>query len=403
MMADDLYQPGPYAPMALAYDEDPKVAALVRFGEDAGLCRDLHLAMIRYSNRAHTDGLVPGPEALRLAWPLPPHRTEEITAHLAEVELIAPAMGGANGDSLAGAMPVAWRVINWEKWNRTKAWLEAQSARKSEAGKKGAETRWTQGKRRRRSRDSAGETRSMAPAMAGAMQELSTSDGTTYGTAMATRTSTGTDKPSSSPDRHPDARARGRAREDDDDSAPDELTNTIVALLHAHGPITRDQAAAYRERVLAGRNVEDPARYVIGAIRRDPQGAYREAVQSGPSTGKGQPPPPSMICRRCGAIGDHREADCTKAPPSDDSAKHGAAAARAGLANRPRGAQAAALGEDSTDPTRAGLHGEELARAQLAASRLGGSIIGVEPAPPQTTDPGPAEPEEGDEEYVPPF
>ena len=392
----DPYDPGPYAPMALAYDEDPKVAALVRFGEDAGLCRDLHLAMIRYTNRAHTDGLVPGPEALRLAWPLPRERAEQITEHLAEVELIAPAMGAANGDhgsSVAGAIPVAWSVINWEKWNRPKAWLEAQSARKSAAGKKGAETRWTQGKRRRRSRDPAGETRSMAPAMAGAMQELSTSDGTSYGTSMATSTSTGTDKPSSSPDRHPDARARGRAREDDDDSAPDELANTIVALLHAHGPITRDQAAAYRERVLAGRNVEDPAKYVIGAIRRDPRGAYREAVQAAPRAGKAQPPPPSMICRRCGAINEHREPDCPKPPPSDDASKHGASEARRLLAEK--GITGKVISDEPNDPG-----ATRVTRPDPGAT----PVTPREPPPEQPELPAEPEPaEEGDEEYVPPF
>jgi hypothetical protein len=110
------YEPGPYAPMALGYDDDPKVVALVRFGDDAGLCRDLHLAMIRYANRARTDGKVPAIEIRRLAFPLAAEHAERLARYLGEEELIGPLDSDgkalAMADVIAGAIPSAWRVIS---------------------------------------------------------------------------------------------------------------------------------------------------------------------------------------------------------------------------------------------------------------------------------------------------
>ena len=335
-----------WAKMFLRFDEDPKIVALARYGDEAGLCRDLYLAMVRYCRRNLTDGFVPTYELMRLAFPLALPMAERIAKHLVSEELCAE-------------VPNGWIVNAYVKRNGTRAQQEA----KSETARELARRRW--------SADANGSAdgtagRSAAPIAGGnAEVEVETED----------RRGARRDPPARA-----DARTGARAREEpaasDDEDSTDELAHQMLALLAAHGPITRPQVVAYRERVLAGRKVEDPAKYVIGAIRRDPRGAYREAVSAVPRPGKSQPPPPSMICRRCGAIGDHREDDCPKPPPSDDASKHGAAEARRLLAEK--GITGKVIADEPNDPAPA------------------------EPAPPQTTAPEPAEPaEEGDEEPLP--
>ena len=191
---------------------------------------------------------------------------------------------------------------------------------------------------------------------------------------------------------------RNAHAQDDDDSL-----NRIFAMLHAHGPITREQAAAYRDQVTGGRHLDDPALYVIAAIRKDPKAAYREAV-SATAPGQAatrQPPRASMLCRRCGKT-DHRTEDCPTLAPGADAqpdsgevALRGADAARKALANRERPAAAA------PDPARE-LHGEALAREQAAASR---AERGGPPGPPPEPEPEPepeaesAEPESAEPEF----
>jgi len=366
--------------MKCGWAEDPKVSALARFGAvDACLSRDLFGQLIDYARRELTDGLVPVNEIGRLAYPLPADHAMLLAMHLASpgpygalCEWIgADAESNAASTADSSAPGNALRILAYGRWNDTRAEVQARKVQ----GSKAARARWNGADAPRTAGSNAGAIdRARAQVDAEQEQEQEQED------PPRRRSSTG-------------ASGNGAATEDDDS------INRIFAMLHAHGPLSREQAIAYRDSLVAGRRIEDPGRYAIAAIRKDPKAAYREAIAATPASPTRLPPPPSMICRRCGAIGEHREADCPKPPPSDDAAKHGAAAARAGLVNRPRGAQAAALGEDSTDPTGAGLHGEELARAQLAASRLGGTIIGVEPGAATTT----AEPEEGDEEYVPPF
>lgn len=156
----------PWARMSLGYDDDPLVVALGRFGEDAGLSRDMHLASIRYCRRGGTDGWLPPQEITRLAWPLPYDRALVIVEHLAEVGLIeadgydmAGAMAGAMAsgkrapsaalaDAMAAGMANGWRVPNYDKWQETAAEVEAYSKGQAERGRLGAEKRWRRGKAR---------------------------------------------------------------------------------------------------------------------------------------------------------------------------------------------------------------------------------------------------------------
>ena len=338
----------PWARMSVGYDDDPKIVALARFGEDAGLCRDLHLAAIRYCRRNETDGLVPAEQMARLAWPIAPARAELLVAHLADVELLV----AVDGESVAGAMANGWRVPNYERWQETADEIAAYSAAQSERGRLGATTRWTREKARRASYGgsmtsaAAGHVGdSMAGAMAGAIADAKPppDDQATWhpdGEPIAEREK----RETSSAHAGADARTREDAAAPDDDD-DDSLANTIVALLHAHGPITRDQAAAYRDRVLAGRRTADPARYVVGAIRRDPVKAYREAITAtaaAPRSSSRQPAPTGLLCRRCSRT-DHRTEDCPTldgGSAAAGDAEHGAALARKQLAERERPAAA---------------------------------------------------------------
>jgi hypothetical protein len=255
--ADDLYDPGPYAPMALAYDEDPKVAALARFGEDAGLCRDLHLAVIRYGNRARTDGLVSTVELRRLAYPLPPDRADQIIEHLADAELIAPVDGATMATAIGSAMPVLWRAINWTKWNRTAEWLARQSEQRSEAGKLGAKVRWERREPARRKARMAG---AMAPAKQSPRQNLATSTGTSTDKDNVRTTRTGSEPAPAATD--------------------DDFHHQIVALLAGTGhTVTYADAVVIVETMLIGRKPRDPRAYVLRAVRNDPAAAVRLLVR----------------------------------------------------------------------------------------------------------------------------
>jgi hypothetical protein len=152
----------------------------------------------------------------------------------------------------------------------------------------------------------------------------------------------------------------------------------IIAQIFPMGAITRDQAASYRDRVLGGKRVRDPAAYVIKTIRNDVRAAYREATAAADTSSR-QPPSSSALCRRCLQPG-HLAEDCptlepgTEAHGGEDTAHDGGDYARKLLANRQR--PAAPVASPDGD-----LHGESLARAQLAASRAS------RPADPVPADP----------------
>jgi hypothetical protein len=317
----------PWARMSVGYDGDPKIAGLARFGDDAGLCRDLHLAMIRYSRRNGTDGWVPPTEPGRLAWPLPLHHVMDLVEHLAEAELIAAdgfdlatAIAGgkatAIADAIAAGMANGWHVVNYAKWQETAAEVAAYSKAQSERGRLGAEKRWGQHGR--------------APAIAGAIAGAKRSQWQTDGDPMA---ETESERETTSSRRNAGAPARPAGADDDDD-----FHHQIVALLHGSGhAVTYAEAVVIAESLLIGRRPRDPRAYVLGSVRKHPAEAVRLLTARKP-TGSRQPPPVNQRCRRCSAT-DHATQDCPDlggASAAAGDAAHGAELARKQMAERAR-------------------------------------------------------------------
>jgi len=109
---------------------------------------------------------------------------------------------------------------------------------------------------------------------------------------------------------------------DDDDDSLDQLDNMIVAMLAAHGAVTRQQATAWRLALMAAKPLSDPRAYIARTIRNDPQAVRRQVLACkvpGPSR---QPPASGHVCRRCGKT-DHPTEACptaAEATPADDVA-----------------------------------------------------------------------------------
>jgi hypothetical protein len=130
--------------MKCGWAEDPKVAALARFGPvDACLARDLFGQLIDYARRELTDGLVPADAIGLVAYPLPAADAMRVAMQLADPGPFGPLCAWdapRNGASNApgNAPGNALRVLNYPKWNDTRAEVEARR----EQGTKAARTRW---------------------------------------------------------------------------------------------------------------------------------------------------------------------------------------------------------------------------------------------------------------------
>jgi hypothetical protein len=369
-----------WARMACGYDDDPKIAALARFGEEAGLCRDLHLAMIRYSRRNETDGWVPPEEIGRLAWPLPVDRALVLVEHLAEVELVTgngngmtpamasaiePDMAGAMAPAMAGAMASAiahgWHVVNYAKWQETRGEVEAYSNAQSERGRRGAEKRWKREPARRAS---------SSGSMAGAERVL---DGQARwrpdGDSMA-ESEVELELESSGSGRDAGAGARAREASPEDDHDDEELTQVQALMAAAGRPVSRQDAATIRATVLAkAGNVRNP-RAFIGKVLGDPKQARGYA----PGAVTHVPTAREII-------------DSSKRPGGPGDAGAGAAEARRLLAER-------TPAEPKPDEA-PGLHGEALARRQLA--EIASTRKPVDPPPDDDDDEPPGD--EAEEQY----
>jgi hypothetical protein len=314
--------------MKCGWSADPKVAALGRFGPvDACLARDVFGQMIDYARRELTDGLVPAEVVPFVAHPLPADDAMRVAMHLADPGPYGPLCGW-------DARSNAFSILAYPKWNDTRAEVQARK----EKGSKAARTRWDSADARG---NAGGNARGIATGNAAGIHRAPAHVDTEQEQEQE-------QEPSSSA-RNADPRGRAGAREDDDDDS----LNRIIAMLHAHGPITRDQAIAYRAQVTAGRRLDDPNLYAIAAIRRDPKGAYREAITATAPATKAdrQPPKAATLCTRCGKT-DHRAEQCpTLAPgaadPGADVTRHGAEQARKLLADR---LGATVISEQAADP-----------------------------------------------------
>jgi hypothetical protein len=271
----------PWVRMALGYDGDPKVAALARFGADAGLCRDLHLATIRYCGREKTDGWVPPWEPGRLAWPLSADRAAELIDHLCEVELlvvnaegIAPAIATGIATAIAPAIATAitpdmggWLVVNYAKWQETAAEIEAYSAAQAERGRKGADKRW--------SRDPRIAT-AIAPATPNGSDRYSARDGDRMAELELEGESIGP--------------ARNTGARDDAAAAADEIDRLIQAQMFSltGKTITTDEARAIWVTLSTGRTISNPAAFVRKCLGTKAE-ARRHLPHRDSTTGSARP------------------------------------------------------------------------------------------------------------------
>lgn len=114
-----------YIKLAVAFADDPKVRALVRFGPvDAILARDLYVQMTCHCKRMLTDGFVPEEQLGLLVYPLDIDHGKQLAKQLASVGLISEE---ANG----------YQVLAYLKRNGTRADVERLSEVRAEAGRKG--------------------------------------------------------------------------------------------------------------------------------------------------------------------------------------------------------------------------------------------------------------------------
>ena len=110
--------------LAVNFSKDPKVRALARFGRDARGCRDLYVQMLCYCKENLTDGFVPLEEIGILVYPDTPRSGKRDVDRLVEVGLVEVVKGG-------------YHLPGFLKRNKSKAQVDAESAIKAEAGRKG--------------------------------------------------------------------------------------------------------------------------------------------------------------------------------------------------------------------------------------------------------------------------
>lgn len=117
-----------YVKLVTGFPRDPKVRALARFGDDAGLARDLYVQMILYCKENLTDGWVPAEEVGVLAYPLPIEHANQLAKQLASVLLTK---------ELSKNEAPGWQVCAFLKRNRSKEQVEALSEVRATAGRSG--------------------------------------------------------------------------------------------------------------------------------------------------------------------------------------------------------------------------------------------------------------------------
>jgi hypothetical protein len=118
-----------YIKLVVGFPRDPKVRRLVSVcGMEAGLARDLYLAMALYCKENLTDGWVPAEEVGALAYPLPADHANQLAKQLASVELIKEVSKNEAG---------GWQVVAYVRRNGTKEDAEQLSLVRAEAGRNG--------------------------------------------------------------------------------------------------------------------------------------------------------------------------------------------------------------------------------------------------------------------------
>jgi hypothetical protein len=110
--------------LSVTFPDDPKVRALVRYGVDGVLARDLYVQMCLHCKRLLTDGFVASEQLGLLSYPLPPDHANQLAKQLAEVGLTKEVSNG-------------WQVAAYLKRNGTKEDAERLSDVRSQVGRRG--------------------------------------------------------------------------------------------------------------------------------------------------------------------------------------------------------------------------------------------------------------------------
>jgi hypothetical protein len=118
--------------LSVTFADDPKVCALVRYGVDGILARDLYVQMCLYCKRMLTDGFVQSDQVGRLSYPVPPDHANQLAKQLASVGLIKEVTNEASNPEAQG-----WQVLAYLKRNGTKEDVERLSEVRAEAGRVG--------------------------------------------------------------------------------------------------------------------------------------------------------------------------------------------------------------------------------------------------------------------------
>jgi hypothetical protein len=330
-----------YVPLAVGFPRDPKVRrVVVNNGIEGMAAAYLYLAMTLYCRENLTDGWVPEAEIGALAYPLDMPTAMRLAMLLVQESLCDPHTNRI-ADRTAVSMGRGWIVRAYVKRNGTREDVEQRSNLAASAARK----RWGHACRNA-DRNAVGNADRIA-------------DRNAVGNAKTESES----KESSAGVGDPRAPARPRAREDDAKPDDDDLDGRIVIMLAAHGfKVSREQAAGVRLRILGGRTVDQPGRYVSAAL------ATRDGCR------KWAPTPTTMPPRGLDPVTARRAAELRAqaagqepldAAETEDRAHRGAAEARKRLADRPK---PEANGEV---PAPRALHGPALAAAQAAQSRAG--------------------------------
>jgi hypothetical protein len=118
-----------YIKLVVGFPRDPKVRRLVSVcGMDAGLARDLYLAMALYCKENLTDGWVPAEEVGALAYPLPADHANQLAKQLASVGLTKEvSKNEAQG----------WELLAYLRRNGSRDDAEQLSKVRAEAGRTG--------------------------------------------------------------------------------------------------------------------------------------------------------------------------------------------------------------------------------------------------------------------------
>ena len=117
-----------YIQLIVGFPNDPKVRALARFGDDAGLARDLYVQMALYCRDVKSDGFVPDEQIGLLVYPLDPEHGKQLAKQLASVRLINEEAGG-------------WLVLAYLKRNPSREAIKELSGKRAVAGAKGGRAR----------------------------------------------------------------------------------------------------------------------------------------------------------------------------------------------------------------------------------------------------------------------